>query len=52
MVKTFDLDIGNTSGHIPVKLNTNCSSGLLEEEICGLLEEEICGTTSHKFSQF
>ena len=32
MVKTFDLDIGNTSDHVPIQLNISCSSRLLKEQ--------------------
>ena len=32
MVKTFDLDIDNTSDHVPVQLNISYSSGLPKEQ--------------------
>ena len=32
MVKTFDLDIENTSDHVPIQLNVSYLSGLLKEQ--------------------
>ena len=32
MTKTFDLDIGNTSDHVPIQLNISYSSGLIKEQ--------------------
>ena len=32
MAKTLDLDIDNTSDHVPIQLNISYSSGLLKEQ--------------------
>ena len=32
MVKTFDLEIDNTSDHVPIQLNVSYSSRLLNEQ--------------------
>ena len=44
MVKAFELEIDNTSGHVPIQLNVSHSSRLLNEQ-------DNQNIDSHRFKQ-